>query len=82
MKSWIIDPFKFNVDKLSDDESYKEDFNNLKKSRNIKTEFQFSQNSPNPYGFGNFLKCRTGNISKFGKNSTGSFPLLLDYLSM
>ena len=48
MKSWIIDPFKFNVDKLSDDESYKEDFNNLKKSRNIKTEFQFSQNSPKP----------------------------------
>ena len=39
MKTWIIDLFKFNVDKLPDDESYKEDHINLKESRNMKMEF-------------------------------------------
>ena len=32
MESWIIDPFKFNVEKLPDDESYKEDSIDLKES--------------------------------------------------
>ena len=40
MESYIIDPFKFNVDKLSDDESYKEDLINLKETRNMKIEFE------------------------------------------
>ena len=32
MESWIINQFKFNVDKLPDDESYKEDLIDLKES--------------------------------------------------
>ena len=40
MESWIIDSFKFNVDKLPDDESYKEDLIDLKESRNMKREFE------------------------------------------
>ena len=40
MKTWIIDPFKFNVDTLPDDESYKEDLIDLKESRNMKMEFE------------------------------------------
>ena len=40
MKSWIIVPFRFNVDKLHDDESYKEVLIDLKKSRNMKMEFE------------------------------------------
>ena len=40
MKSWIFDPFKFNTDKLPDDESYKKDLINLKESRNMKMEFE------------------------------------------
>ena len=39
-KSWIIDPFEFNVDKLLNDKSYKEDLIDLKESRNIKIEFE------------------------------------------
>ena len=35
MEAWIIDPFKFGVDKLPDDESYKEYLIALKESRNI-----------------------------------------------
>ena len=40
METWIIDPFKFNVDTLPDDESYKEDLIDLKESRNMKMEFE------------------------------------------
>ena len=41
METWIIDPFKFNVDiTLPDNESYKEDLIDLKESRNMKTEFE------------------------------------------
>ena len=40
MKTWIIDPFKFNVDTLPDDESYKMDLIDLKESRNMKIEFE------------------------------------------
>ena len=40
METWIIDPFKFNVDTLPDDESYKEDLIDLKESRNMKMEFR------------------------------------------
>ena len=40
MKSWIIIPFRFNVDKLHDDESYKEVLIDLKESRNMKMEFE------------------------------------------
>ena len=40
METWIIDPFKFNVDTLPDDKSYKEDLIDLKESRNMKMEFE------------------------------------------
>ena len=40
MESWTIDLFKFNVDKLPDDKSYKEDLINLKESQNMKIEFE------------------------------------------
>ena len=40
METWIIDPFKFNVDTLPDDESYKKDLIDLKESRNMKMEFE------------------------------------------
>ena len=40
MEKWIIDPFKFNVYKLPDDESYKEDLTDLKESQNMKMEFE------------------------------------------
>ena len=40
MKTWIIDPFKFNVDTLPDDESYKKDLIDLKESGNMKMEFE------------------------------------------
>ena len=40
METWIINPFKFNVDTLPDDESYKEDLIDLKESRNMKMEFE------------------------------------------
>ena len=40
MKSWKIDPFEFNVDKLPDYESSKKDLIDLKKSRNMKMEFE------------------------------------------
>ena len=41
MESWIIDLFKFDVlDKLPDDESYKEDLIDFKESRNMKVEFE------------------------------------------
>ena len=36
MNSLIINPFKFNVGKLPDEESYKEDLINLKESHNMK----------------------------------------------
>ena len=40
METWIIDPLKFNVDKLPDDESYKEDLIDLKESQSMKMEFE------------------------------------------
>ena len=40
MESWIIDPFKFIVDKLPDGESYKEGLIDLKESRNMKMKFE------------------------------------------
>ena len=40
METWIIDPFKFNKDTFSDDESYTEDLIDLKESRNKKMEFE------------------------------------------
>ena len=40
MESWIIGLYKFNVDKLPDDKSYKEDLIDLKESRNMKMEFE------------------------------------------
>ena len=40
METWIINLFKFNVDTLPDDKSYKEDLIDLKESRNMKMEFE------------------------------------------
>ena len=41
MENWIINnSFKFNVNKLPDDESYKEDLIDLKESQNMKMEFE------------------------------------------
>ena len=40
MENWIIDPFKFIVDTLPDDESYKEDLIDLKKTRKMKIKFE------------------------------------------
>ena len=75
MESWIIDPFKFNVDKLPDDESYKEDLIDLKESPNLKMEFESMV-------LQNFLKCWTGNIFKVVRKSTQSSPSFPDYLSV
>ena len=40
MESWIINLFKFNVDKLPDDASNKEDLINLKEIGNMKMKFE------------------------------------------
>ena len=40
METCMINPFKFNVDTLPDDKSYKEDLIDLKESRNMKMEFE------------------------------------------
>ena len=41
METWIIiDSFKFNVDKLLDDENYKEDLIDLKENQNMKMKFE------------------------------------------
>ena len=40
MESWIIDPFKLNVDKFPDNESNKQDLIDLKESQNMKMGFE------------------------------------------
>ena len=74
MESWIIDPFKFNMNKLLDDKSYNGSYRFKGKSKH--------KNRVLVDGFEEFLECRTGNISKVGKKSTGSSPSFLDYLSL
>ena len=73
MTSQIIDPFKFNVDKLPDDEIYKEDLIDLKKSRNIKLEFELMV-------LENFWSAGL-ETSKVGRKSPGNSTSFLDYLS-
>ena len=65
MRSWIVDPLSFNVDKLPDDESCKEDLIDLKESRNMKIEFESM-----------VLECRTGTISKVGRKKHWQFCFL------
>ena len=54
METWIIDPFKFNIDKHPG-----KDLIDLKESRNMKMEFETMV-------LDNFWKNLTGNISKVG----------------
>ena len=75
MKSWIINPFKFNVGKVPDDKSYKENLINLKESRNMKMEFE-------SIVLEIFLSAGLKTYPKLVKKSTGSSPSFLGYLSM
>ena len=72
METWIIDPFKFNVDTLSDDESYKEDLIDLKKSRNMKMEFESMV-------LDNFWSIQMETYPKLSSGSSSSF---FDYSSV
>ena len=75
MESWIIDPFKFNIDTLPDGESYKEDLIDLKESRSMKMEFDSMV-------LENFWSVGLETYLKLAEKSTGNSPYFLNYLFM